>query len=50
MAKDDINAAVSEFTARINKALQGDNIAEDIQKAVWDLLKDLDVNVEFPGR
>lgn len=48
MASEEIKNAVNKFTEKINRALQGDNIADDIQKAVWDLLKDLDINIEFP--
>lgn len=50
VANEEIKNAVNKFTEKINKALQGNTVAEDIQKAVWDLLEDLDINIDFPGK
>lgn len=42
----DVNGAVQDLMTNINDALEGDNVAQDIQSAVWDMLKK--INIEVP--
>lgn len=43
MDKKDVQAAVNTFKEKVNEALQGGNTAGDIQKAVYEMLQDLNI-------
>ena len=46
MDKKEVKAAVDVFKGKIDDALKGNNVVQDIQEAVWDLLKDLGVELQ----
>ena len=49
MDKDRVKEVVNIFKGRINNALQGKNPVDDITKAVWAMLKDLNIqNPQYP--
>lgn len=45
MGKNKSNSAVKIFTEKISSSLKGGNAAQDIQKAVWDLVNEFKQNV-----
>lgn len=49
MDKNRVKEVVNIFKGRINNALQGKNPVDDITKAVWAMLKDLNIqNPQYP--
>ncbi|MDK2824327.1 MAG: hypothetical protein PWQ67_1125 [Clostridia bacterium] len=43
MDKEKVVSAVDTFREKVNDALKGENAAQDIQKAVYEMLKDLNI-------
>jgi len=39
MDKNELQSIISEFTEKVKNSLQGGNPSEEVQQAVWDMLK-----------